>query len=201
MNVRLKHDIHFTAGIYYNGRVHMNNYSVRLWLLTNSHTATDHNTAFERIKYFVFNELDSTVFINSEHAEMCQRLSAAGFNITTLPGEPVDQLIGIVLHSKLNAITEDRMIVVETEIGSAMGENVIYLHSDEENSEDLVKTTWCISADLTHCDTISVDGEKVVTIAPSVSWRELDLAWSNESEVTSNDNTVVFADFKNHDKK
>jgi hypothetical protein len=179
----------------------MNNYSVRLWLLTNSHTATDHNTAFERIKYFVFNELDSTVFINSEHAEMCQRLSAAGFNITTLPGEPVDQLIGIVLHSKLNAITEDRMIVVETEIGSAMGENVIYLHSDEENSEDLVKPTWCISTDLTHCDTISVDGEKVVTIAPSISWRELDLAWSNESEVTSNDNTVVFADFKNHDKK
>jgi hypothetical protein len=201
MNVRLKHDVHFTAGIYYNGRVHMNNYNVRLWLLTNSHTATDHNTAFERIKYFVFNELDSTVFVNLEHAEMCQRLSMAGFKITTLPGEPVDQLIGIVLHSKLNAITEDRMIVVETEIGSAMGENVTYLHSDEENSEDLVKPSWCTTADLTHCDPILVDGEKVVTIAPSTAWRELDLAWSNESNVAGNDNTVVFADFKNHDTK
>jgi hypothetical protein len=179
----------------------MNNYSVRLWLLTNSHTATDHNTAFERIKYFVFNELDSTVFVNSEHAEMCQRLSAAGFKITTLPGEPVDQLIGIVLHSKLNAITEDRMIVVETEIASTMGENVTYLHSDEENSEELVKPDWCTTADLTHCDPISVDGEKVVTIAQSTPWRDLDLAWADNSDHASNDNTVVFADFKNHDTK
>jgi predicted Fe-Mo cluster-binding NifX family protein len=201
MNVRLKHDVHFTAGIYYNGRVHMNNYSVRLWLMTNSHTATDHNTAFERIKYFVFNELDSTVFINSDHAGMCQRLSTAGFKITTLPGEPVDQLVGIVLHSKLNAITEDRMIVVETEISSAMGENVTYLHSDEERSDDISLPDWCASADLTHSDPILIDGEKVVSIASSTSWRELDLSWSDDSETPANDNTVVFADFKNHDTK
>jgi hypothetical protein len=179
----------------------MNNYSVRLWLLTNSHTATDHNTAFERIKDFVFNELDSTVFVNLEHAEMCQRLSMAGFKITTLPGEPVDQLIGIVLHSKLNAITEDRMIVVETEIASAMGENVTYLHSDEERSEELALPDWCTSADLTHSDPILVDGEKVVSIVSSASWRELDLTWSHEDDAPANDNTVVFADFKNHDTK
>lgn len=201
MNVRLKHDVHFTAGIYYNSRVHMNNYSVRLWLLTNSTTATDHNTAFERIKHFIFNEVDSTVFINVDHADMCQRLSTAGFKITTLPGEPVDQLVGIVLHSKFNAITENRMIVVETEISSAMGENVTYLHSDEERSEDIVLPDWCTSADLVHSDPVLVDGEKVVSIVSSTAWRELNLAWSNESDSPADDNTVVFADFKNHDTK
>jgi hypothetical protein len=179
----------------------MNNYNVRLWLLTNSYTATDHNTAFERIKYFVFNELDSTVFVNSEQSTICQRLLSAGLKITTLPGEPVDQLIGIVLHSKLNAIAEDRMIVVETEISSSMGDNVTYLHSDDENSEELVKPDWCTSADLVHCDPILVDGEKIVTIAHNASWRELDLAWSDEAEVKVTDNTVVFADFKNNDTK
>jgi hypothetical protein len=179
----------------------MNNYSVRLWLLTNSYTATDHNTAFERIKYFVFNELDSTVFVNSEHVDVCRQLISAGFKITTLPDEPVDQLIGIVLHSKLNAITEDRMIIVETEISSAMGENVTYLHSDEEKSDELTQPSWCNTADLVHCDPISVDGEKIVTIAPSISWRELNLNWDHDPDSTVNDNTVVFADFKNHDTK
>lgn len=201
MNVRLKHDIRFTAGIYYNNQVYMNNYYVRLWLLTNSHNATDHNIAFERIKYFILNEIDSTMFVNSEHVEVCRRLSVAGFKITTLPGEPVDQLIGIVLHSKLNAIAENRMIVVETEISSAMGENVTYLHSDDENSEDLEKPDWCTTADLIHCDPILVDGEKILTISPNVAWRELGLGWDNEPNLSTNDNTVVFADFKNHDTK
>jgi hypothetical protein len=54
MNVRLKHDMHFTAGIWYNNALRMNNYSVRLWMTTNSDNVQDQNTAFERIKYFVY---------------------------------------------------------------------------------------------------------------------------------------------------
>jgi hypothetical protein len=34
-----------------------------------------------------------------------------GINVTTLPEEPVDQIIGMMLYYKLNAIMEGRMIV------------------------------------------------------------------------------------------
>jgi hypothetical protein len=82
-----------------------------------------------------------------------------------------------------------------------MGENVTYLHSDEEQSNDIFLPDWCTSADLAHSDPILIDGEKVVSIASSTAWRELELAWCNDPDTPANDNTVVFADFKNHDTK
>ena len=143
--------------------------------------------------------MDSTVFINSIHVDQCQRLSAAGIKITTLPGEPVDQLIGIMLYYKLNAIIEGRMIVEETEITSAMGDNITYLHSENENIDIPVFPDWWQMADPVHCDSALIDSEKILTMPQAKSWRELDLFWT-ESEQTNNlGNTVVFADFKKID--
>ena len=48
MNVRLKYDMHFTAGIYYNDGLRMNNYSLRLWMTTNSENTADQNISFEQ---------------------------------------------------------------------------------------------------------------------------------------------------------
>ena len=128
MNVRLKYDINFTAGIYYNDSLRMNNYSMRLWLLTNTTEAENHNIAFDRLKYFIYSEIDSTIFINQENIKQCQLFATSGLKITSLPGETVDQLIGIMLYYKLNAILEDRLLVVENEISSTLGENMTYLH-------------------------------------------------------------------------
>lgn len=202
MNVRLKRDFTFTAGIYYDGRVQMNNYNLRLWLMTNTYNPEDHNTAFERLKYFLYNEIDSTVFINSAHLESCQRISSAGFKITTLPGEPVDQLVGIMLFYKLNSIMENRMLIVETELSSMLGDSMCYLHSDQENSDDLDKPEWWASNDLLHCDLDLIKTDKVVTMHQTTTWRDLNLHWTDvEADTNNNDNTVVFADFKRDETK
>ena len=50
MNVRLKHDMSFTAGVYYNGEMRMNNYNLRLWMITNTYDASSHNISFDRVK-------------------------------------------------------------------------------------------------------------------------------------------------------
>lgn len=199
MNVRLRHDMHFTAGIFYNGQIRMNNYTLTLWMTTNCTDASDQNTAFERIKYFVYNKMDSTVFVNSQHADQCQRLLQAGIKITTLPGEPVDQLIGIMLYYKLNAIMEERMILEETEITSAMGENITYLHCENENIDIPVFPDWWRIADPVHCDSNLLESEKVVTMSQAYTWRELDLCWTMASSPNDPGNTVVFADFKKTD--
>lgn len=201
MNVRLKRDFSFTAGIYYNNQVHMNNYNLRLWMITNSYDLNNHNTAFERLKYFLYNEIDSTVFVNSESVDACQKFINAGFKITTLPGDPVDQLIGIMLYYKLNAIMEDRMLVVETELSSVMGDTMTYLHSAEENSDDLKHPDWWTSPDIVHCDPEVLQADNVLTMHQTSAWRDLGLNWGNEQEESNSDNTVVFADFKRDDTK
>lgn len=196
MNVRLKYDMPFTAGVYYNDSLRMNNYSLRLWMTTNTENSNDHAISFERIKYFIYSQIDSTIFINSSLEDQCDLFLQAGLDITTIPGDPVDQLIGIMLYYKLNAVMEDRMIVVETELSSTYGENMTYLHSEHESTSGFVQPAWWITADLTHSDFVKTDSDNVVAISQSTAWRDLDLAWPDEPTNTDTGNVVVFADFK-----
>jgi hypothetical protein len=196
MNVRLKYDMPFTAGVYHDGTLRMNNYSLRLWMTTNSENPADQNISFERIKYFVYTQIDSTIFVNSTLEDECQRFAQAGLNITTMPGDPVDQLVGIMLYYKLNAITEDRMNIVETELSSTYGENMTYLHGEFENTLGYKQPDWWTTADLTHSDFEPIDSDKVVSIPQSTAWRDIDLSWSDMPTEGSPGNVVVFADFK-----
>lgn len=196
MNVRLKYDMLFTAGVYYDGVLRMNNYSLRLWMTTNSENPADQNISFERIKYFLYTQMDSTIFINSKSEDECLQFAQAGLNITTMPGDPVDQLVGIMLYYKLNAITEDRMNVVETELSSTYGENMTYLHSEFENTLGYEQPNWWTTPDLTHSDFAPVDSDNIVSIPQSNTWRDIDLSWSDVPALDAVGNIVVFADFK-----
>ena len=196
MNVRLKYDLHFNAGVYYRGNTILNNYSLRLWMITNTELAEDQNTAFERMKYFVYNHVDNTMFIDGAEQEQCEKFLQAGLNITTMPGDPVDQLIGIMLYHKLNAIMEQRMNIVETELSSAQGQAMTYLHSEGEDTLGVEAPAWWLSADLAHSDFALPESEKVVSMQTTTAWRDLDLAWSELPPSMDHGNIVVFADFK-----
>jgi len=200
MNVRIRYNMTFTAGVYYGGETRMNNYVLTVNMITNSTDSASHNVAFERLKYFVYNCLDSTIFINQEHQDQCGRLTQAGLSITTLPGEPVDQLIGLMLHYKLNAIMEDRIVVEETEISSALGENMVYLHSENEITDIGTVPDWWLSADTVHNDFVLPDSDKIVAMHGNTVWRELDLTWTETDAVTKTGNVVVFRDFKPDDE-
>ena len=200
MNVRLKYDLHFTAGVYHSSNLTMNNYSLRLWMTTNSEDTVDQTVSFERIKYFIYSQIDSTIFIDGNDLDQCNRLTRAGLNITTMPGDPVDQLVGLMLYYKLNAITEDRMIIVETEISSTYGGNMTYLHGEFESTSGYEQPDWWTSPDLTHSDFVPPDdSEKVLSIPQTTSWRELELAWADSDTSNNTGNIVVFADFKQPD--
>jgi len=201
MNVRLQYAINFTAGIFYDGHLQMNNYISKIYMLTNTPDSAANNIAFERIKYFVYNQLDSSIFINSENEEQCQKYVDAGLSITTFPGDPVDQLVGIMLYYKLKAITEEQMIIGEVEISSGLGDGLIYIHGESETTDELIPPQWWNSADLVHCDSTLIETDKIVSMHQSSVWRELDLAWPDiENDEPDNEpetgNTVVFADFK-----
>jgi hypothetical protein len=192
----------FLAGIHYDGQLQLNEYTVKVYMMTNTEDPADHNVALSRIKHFVYNELESTVFIDASEVEQCKLYAAAGINITTMPGEPVDQLIGIMLFTKFAAITEERLLVGEIELSSMLSDGVIYLHGENENINDVAVPAWWSESDLVHCESFLLDTEKVVTIHKHSIWRELDLAWpdiEDNSEPDETGNTVVFADFKRLD--
>jgi hypothetical protein len=196
MNVRLRHTMPFTAGVYYGNEMRMNHYTLVLHMTTNTANANDHYVAFERVKYFVYHKLDSTIFVNQTHINLCEQYLSAGLSVTTMPGDPVDQLIGLMLYYKLNAIMEDRIIVDETEISSLLGENMIYLHSDNEHTDIGEVPSWWSTVDPTHNDLISLEVDKIVSMHANAAWRELDLLWSEPVAHDQTGNVVVFRNFK-----
>jgi hypothetical protein len=200
MNVRLQYTFPFTAGVYWNDQLIMNGYFLRAYMVTNVTEAELTNTAFERLKYFVNEIIDSTVFMNSVNQEAIERYTAAGISVTTLPNEPVDQIVGVMLFHKLNAIMEGRISMIETEISSHLGDNMVYIHSENEVTTDMVIPDWWTSPDLAHNDLTTGTGDNIFAIPYSgPTWRDLDLAWPNEE--TKETGNIVFAEFGRDETK
>jgi hypothetical protein len=195
MNVRIAQLLSFTAGTWYDGILEMNQYTVKLWMITQSENALEQNIAFSRMKHFVHAQLDSTIFIDLSDVKT-EEFIQSGLDVTTMPGDPADQLIGIMLFHKLNAVMEGRILVVEAEISA--GDAVVYLHGENETSESLEQPDWWHSADLVHSD-ISTDPDNVVSLHPVAAWRDVGLEWPTENPDPDNHagNIVAFADIKN----
>lgn len=202
MNVRLQYPIKFSASIWYDGQLRINTYHVRLWLLTNTLDPDSHNIAIDRMKYFIHGRLDSSILINDEHKDHIQALHSAGLRVTSFPGEPIDQMIGIMLYSKLSSIMEGRMLIGEVEITSDLSEGVVYMHNEEENLGPFDAEGWWHNPDLTQCDTDLLSEEKVMNLAKSIIWRELNLNWPDESGNNEDTgNTIIFTDFNRNETK
>lgn len=194
MNVRLQYNQEFLAGIYYEDQLQINSYEVSINLLTKTTDSASTNIAMERLKAFVHGVLESTVFINQANDERAEFLQLAGCNVTTLPEEPFDQIVGMMLYYKLNAIMEDRMVITNLDISSTLGDGVWYQHDEEDSAGPFVTDGWWHRASVQH-ETIEreeVPGNVVKVVL--AGWHEMDLEWP-ENSIPPSDNTIVYANF------
>ena len=200
MNVRLEYNLAFTAGVWWEGRLIMNNYQVRVYMTTNSSEPANQNVAYERLKHFVYSEMASTIFVNRAHEALCQHLVAAGIKLTTLPAEPVDQILGIMLYLKLNAITENRIVITDVELSSSEGDHMTYIHSVGETVGPFESEGWWLEPGLAYTNVVKPRGKsKVVNLVRFPEWADVGLGWEENPEQTAS--TVVFADFPRNENK
>jgi hypothetical protein len=202
MNVRLQYDIEFLAGIYYNDQLQMNSYSASLSLVTRTKDTKSTNIAMDRLKAFVYGELESTVFINQSYRERAEMMQIMGANVTTLPEEPVDQIVGMMLYYKLNAIMEGRMIVRSLDISSTLGDSVWYQHDDEDPIGPFAQEGWWHDSTVKHnAIDIAQEDANVLKVMPN-AWVDYGLLWPNEQPLNTTSeagNTVVFGNFPKND--
>lgn len=200
MNVRLQYDLDFMAGIYYEGRLQLNHYSISLNLLTQTKDAASTNIAMERLRAFVYSELENAVFIGPSEREKADLFTMAGINAVTLPEEPVDQVIGLMLYCKLNAVMEGRMIVTALDIQSSLGDSVWYQHDEDDTVGPFSQEGWWHHPTTQHND-IDLDSaaENVVKVS-TAGWHDYGLEWPEEHS-EANGNTVVFANFQRNENE
>jgi len=198
MNVRLQYDLDFLAGIYYDDRLQMNSYSVSMSLLTKTADAVNTNIAMDRLKIFIHGEMANTVFVNQALGERAEMLHIIGANVTTLPEDPVDQIVGMMLYYKLNAIMEDRMVITGLDISSALGDGVWYQHDEEDSAGPFAKDGWWHESSTQH-ETIEPQAvpNNVVKVI-STGWHEMGLDWpeNNSGAISAK---VLYANFPKHE--
>jgi len=195
MNVRLQVDLEFVAGIYYGEQLQLNTYSVAIGLITKITDLISSNIALERLKWFINGELSNAVFFGPKSIGKAEMFYTMGVNVCTLPEEPVDQIIGIMLYNKLNAIMEGRLVVTSLNICSTAGELVWYQHDEDDSQGPFALDGWWHKANL-RINTFELTEvlDNVVRV-DTPAWHEMDMAWPNES-IATQDNTVVYPNFK-----
>lgn len=205
MNVELQYSIDFPAMIYMPDDtawpLMSNRYELSLNLLTATNDKRQINIAMDRLKVFLLTELSHSVMINDSFKEHAEMLEILGANVTTLPEDPVDQVIGIVLFCKLNAIMEGRMKLTQLDISSELGDSVWYKHSDSDNLGLFANDGWWHKNSVQHNSFESTEtADNVVRVERSV-WLDYGLGWNDDSQTTDSDRNVVYANFAKHENK
>ena len=179
-NVRIGFSPTFTAGVYFDSGVIMNTYSVDLQMITKSSNTVDHNIAMERCKYIIYEQFCDSIIIGDEDKKLAKKYQDVGFRTLILPNEPADQLTGLALYCKLQAVTEDVMDVLDISLRSTLGGGVSYLHNDEETVGPYDKQGWWNEAGPS-CSTLPSTRRKIVTLN-NPTWKSLELDWDNGEE-------------------
>lgn len=193
MNVRIKSSYYFRSGVHLDNRYFIASYCVNLLMITKNKDTHRQNIALRRIAHMCDNEFDSTVFINVDQTKQIKAYQAAGMNVTTLPEDPVDQVIGIMLYHKLNAVAENAIHVHDVQISSDLGGDIVYCHNSNEISQPLSEPGWWHEPTTVHVHKLK---NKEVIVDFASNWSSLGLDWEPRIAKPSTENKVVFGAFK-----
>jgi hypothetical protein len=205
MNVRLQYPAAFSAGVWLDDHLSMNTWTIRVDMTTQTMDEESTAVAFDRLKYFLHEVLDSSVLIEESNTTQIKLLTTAGIKVVAMPEVPVDQIVGMMLFAKLNAIMEHRVTVTEVAVGSELGDQVIYLHNDHETLGPFEEPGWWLLPDAS-TQNVKGSGKKTVwTLKNQAVWKSLDMDWPKPDAAvlteTDTGNTIVFADFGRDDAR
>ena len=190
MNVRLEHQLQFVAGTCLDDKVCMNNYYIKLEMVTQTVDGVEQNIALDRIRHMMFNQLQDCIFIHDEDTVIIERLQATDFNLVVLPEVPVDQIIGLMLFCKLNAIMQGRMFITQLKISSDLGQNMWYLHDEEEEPGPFEFPGWWHNSDPNTFEK-NKNYSNIIKLQRSNTWHDFHLEWDDELLKPPGDGSTV----------
>jgi predicted Fe-Mo cluster-binding NifX family protein len=172
-------------------------------MITATDSPQDTNTALDRLKYLVEEYLVDSVFIKDTNTEQIALLQTAGIKTIAMPEEPVDQIIGMMLYSKLSAVMEGAIVLRSVMISSTAGDDVIYEHDLSESTAPFDQPGWWIQSTPTCESEPQRDVDTNLFVLSSTNqWRDLGLEWISDTDgEVDNGNVLVFTEFRNDKDK
>jgi hypothetical protein len=184
MSTKIQRDFAFQAGVHYDNKLLMNIYSLSLIIYVEINCPKEQNIAMERIKHFLFECLENSVFVNEKENRAIDKYIDANIKVCTLPNDPYDQVVMQALMLKLNSITEGRFVVTELTLSSKMSDGVKYFSDIEDIDEDFAKNEgWWFNPNTSTSNFNKVNKkEKIVKLHTLSNDWEQDLLWEIKTE-------------------
>jgi hypothetical protein len=205
MTARIQRSFDLLVGVHFNSKFHINVYEIELFFNVETESIKEQNIALERIKYFLNEILENSVLCEQSKDKVILDYLNAGIKVCTLPEEPYDQIIGIMLLTKCNAIAEGRLVITDISISSRMSDGVSCSHSLDDNMGPFFgKGWWEESSTKINNGLINSKGKKIVRLTkPIQDWSDIFLDWSTkESKLEEfNASEVVFVEFGSKTEK
>lgn len=170
-----------------------NDYTLTINFDTRGDNPHEQWVAFERMKAFVSEVLDTCIFAHIDNPLIPKLHASIKTNIITLFEEPIDMVIGLALMSKLVSITENRIEIFSVEISSRLGDDVIN-HVDGDDmmaASDMLNSRikqltgsqpWWFRTDAGCTDIVLATKKKVMVKHDQVDWEKLQLGWEQLSD-------------------
>jgi len=199
MTARIQRSFDFMAGVHFGTELYTNLYEFDASFNVEAESIEEQNIALERIKYFLEECVQHSIMVRDTEAEVIEKLLNADLRICTLPEEPYDQIIGIMLMNKLNSIAEGRLVITDISMTSRLSDGVTCFHSIEENMGPFKLGGWW-DDNTPRLTDVKQKGKKVIKLKKTnFDWAEFDLNWLDEKPEKS-DSEIVFVNFDRLDK-
>lgn len=180
MTTRIEKDFVINSGVYLNNTFLINTFNFTLSIYVETDDPREQHIAIERIIYFLQEKINNSIFIFREEKKIIELYKKANLNTILLPEEPYDQIVGMVLLLKLNAIMENKMHITDLNIESALSDGVRFTIVNEIAENILDNDEWYNRNSL-ETQTINQSDAKVVKLFEDC-WAEVGLIWKEKKE-------------------
>lgn len=185
MNARIFKEFSFYSAIHANDTFSINSYTIGLEIDVNTENIKEQNIAMERIK-FTLSRIEDCVFVNENEKTAIENYIKAGIKVCTLPDDPYDQIIAVVLLRKLNAVAEDRLVITDISIQSLVCDDIKFYVAIEETTDFSSKSNvWYNENNVSIADFHKKINkkEKIVSIKKeNFDWNSVGLVWQDPIE-------------------
>lgn len=175
MNIQIEKDFTFLAAIHFTKKFMLNLYELNAKMEVLTENVREQNIAIERMNYFLGTYIEDAIFIQDIEKEAIQNYNTAGIKTCVVPEEPYDQIIGMILINKCNAIMEDRIVINDITFGSKLSALIKFNINGEVAKLEYPETSWYNKSTLSVVDKGKKD--KIVNLFDKNTWAELGLTW------------------------
>ena len=178
INAEIEKDFTFLTSIHFEDKFFVNLYEMKAYMQILTENAIEQNIAIERLNYFLGEYIDSAVLVKESEEDAINKYRAAGLKICTTPEEPFDQIVGMILINKCNAIMEGRIVMSDITFGSKLS-NLIKFNIDHETAAaEFAGKYWYNKPTLSLHNKTKKD--KIVNLFEQNDWKDVGLTWKEK---------------------